>query len=369
MSKVSSWIALLLVATLALAACVPVQPAAPAASDAASAEPAAEEAEATEVPAEEAEAPSEGGSLVVYSGRSENLVGPLIEQFEAASGIDVEVRYGSTPEIAATLVEEGTNSPAEVFFAQDPGGLGAVANQGLLAELPEAILNAVKPEFRSPDALWVGVAGRARVIVYNTDALTEADLPDDIAAFTDPAWAGRFGLAPTNASFQAMVTGMRVIWGEDETRAWLEGIVANDPVIFEGNSAIVEAVGAGEVEVGFVNHYYLYRFLAEQGEEFAARNYFLPSGGPGSLVMVAGAGRIATGANEANALTFIEYLVSPEAQEYFTQQTNEYPVIDGVAGPDGLTPIEELNSADIALVDLADLAGTQQLLAEVGLLQ
>src|SRR5690606_5227310 len=194
------------------------------------------------------------------------------------------------------------------------------------------------------------------------------ELPADIADFTDPAWAGRIGLAPTNASFQVMVTAMRVIWGEDETRAWLEGILANEPVIYEGNAPIVEAVASGEIEVGFVNHYYLYRFLAEQGEDFPARNYFLPSGGPGSLVMVAGAGRLASGANEANALTFIEYLVSPEAQEYFTTQTNEYPVIEGVAGPEGLTPIEELNAAEVALTELTDVQGTAALLQEVGLL-
>jgi len=344
----------LLVLALLVSACVPLQPAAPA--------PAAETATSEEAAA----APS--GSLIVYSGRSENLVGPLIEQFEAASGIDVEVRYGSTPEVAATLLEEGANSPADLFFAQDPGGLGAIANAGLLAPLPAEIVNMVKPEFRSPDGLWVGVAGRARVIVYNTELLTEADLPADIAEFTDPAWAGRIGWAPTNASFQAMVTAMRVLWGEEETRAWLEGIQANEPVVYEGNAPIVEGVAAGEVEVGFVNHYYLYRFLAEQGEAFTARNYFLPSGGPGSLVMVAGVGRLATGQNEANALAFIEYLVSQDAQSYFTTQTNEYPVIEGVAAPEGLTPIEDLNGAEITLTELADVQGTTQLLQDVGVL-
>jgi iron(III) transport system substrate-binding protein len=362
MVKVSQWAILLIILALAASACAPVQPAAPAAEA-----PAAEEAAPTVAPAEET-APTEGGSLIIYSGRSESLVGPLIEQFKTASGIDVEVRYGSTPEVAATLLEEGANSPADVFFAQDPGGLGAVANAGLLATLPEEITSQVKPEFRSTDGLWVGVAGRARVVVYNTDRLTEADLPADIADFTDPAWSGRIGWAPTNASFQAMVTGMRVLWGEDETRAWLEGIQANNPIVFEGNAPIVEAVGAGEIDVGFVNHYYLYRFLAEQGEAFKARNYFLPGGGPGSLVMVAGAGRLAAGPNEANALEFINFLVSPEAQQYFTEQTNEYPVVEGVAGPEGLTPIEELNAAEIALTDLADLQGTTQLLNEVGVL-
>ena len=348
----SRWLGFLIIVAIVLSACVPVQPAAPAtASETTDAAPAAT-----------------GGTLVVYSGRSENLVGPLIEKFEAASGIDVEVRYGSTPEVAATLLEEGANSPADLFFAQDPGGLGAVANAGLLAPLPAEIVNAVKPEFRSPDGLWVGVSGRARVVVYNTDLLTEADLPADIADFTDPAWSGRIGWAPTNASFQAMVTGMRVIWGEEETRTWLEGMQANAPVVYEGNAPIVEGVAAGEVAVGLVNHYYLYRFLAEQGEAFAARNYFLPGGGPGSLVLVAGAGRLVTGKNEANALAFIAYLVSTEAQEYFTTETSEYPVVEGVAAPAGLTPIEELNAAEITITDLADVQGTIKLLQEVGVL-
>jgi iron(III) transport system substrate-binding protein len=348
MLKVSQLMILLAILILA-AACAPLQPAAPAGTPAGA-------------------APAAGGSLIVYSGRSESLVGPLIEQFKTATGINVEVRYGSTPELAATLLEEGANSPADVFFAQDPGGLGAVANAGLLAPLPEEITSQVKPEFRSPDGLWVGVAGRARVVVYNSERLTEADLPADIAGFTDPAWSGRIGWAPTNASFQAMVTGMRVLWGEEKTLAWLEGIQANNPVVFEGNAPIVEAVAAGEIDVGFVNHYYLYRFLAEHGEAFKARNYFLPGGGPGSLVMVAGAGRLAGGQNEANALEFINFLVSLEAQQYFTEQTNEYPVIEGVAGPEGLTPIEELNAAKIALTDLADLQGTTQLLSDAGVL-
>jgi iron(III) transport system substrate-binding protein len=206
-------------------------------------------------------------------------------------------------------------------------------------------------------------------VVYNTDKLTPADLPADIAGFTDPQWAGRIGWAPSNGSFQAMVTAMRVLWGEEQTRSWLEGIQANEPVVFEGNAPIVEAVAAGEIDVGFVNHYYLFRFLAEQGEAFPARNHFFNNGGPDSLVMVAGVGRLAAGKNEANALTFIKYLISPAAQQYFTENTSEYPVIDGVAAPEGLTPIEELNSPAIALTDLADLQGTTQLLQDTGVLE
>jgi iron(III) transport system substrate-binding protein len=130
----------------------------------------------------------------------------------------------------------------------------------------------------------------------------------------------------------------------------------------------VSAVAAGEVDAGFTNHYYLHRFLAEQGESFPARNYFLPSGGPGSLLMVSGAGRLASGRNEANAVRFLEFLLSPQAQQYFASQTYEYPLVPGVALPDGLTPLEELNSLDISLEALADLRGTSVLLSEAGVL-
>jgi iron(III) transport system substrate-binding protein len=312
--------------------------------------------------------PADPGSLVIYSGRSESLVEPIIGQFADLTGIQVDVRYGSTAELAATILEEGSNSPADVFFAQDPGGLGAVADAGMLAELPEGLLNRVEARFRSPEGNWVGVSGRARVVVYNTDKLSPEDLPDELNGFGDPKWQGRIGWAPTNGSFQTMVTAMRQVWGEESTSEWLEGILANDPVVYENNTSIVAAVGAGEVDVGFVNHYYLYRFLQEEGEEFPARNYFLPGGGPGSLIMVAGVGRIASGPNEDNALKFIDFLLSPVAQQYFASQTFEYPVIEGIQTQRLLTPLSELDAIDIPLGSLADLQGTVELLQEVGAL-
>ncbi|HCR72795.1 MAG TPA: iron ABC transporter substrate-binding protein [Anaerolineae bacterium] len=284
------------------------------------------------------------------------------------SCIEVEVRYGSTAEIAATLLEEGANSPADVFFAQDPGGLGAVTKEGLFAPLPEETLAKVPAEFRSPDGLWVGVSARARVVVYNTELVQPAELPEDIWDFTDPKWNNKIGWAPSNGSFLAMVTAMRVVWGEERTLEWLQGIQANNPKVFEGNAPIVEAVGNGEVEVGFVNHYYLYRFLTEQGEDFGARNYFLPGGGPGSLVMVAGTGRLANGQNEANALKFIDFMLSTVAQQYFASTTYEYALTEGVNLQRELTPLAELNRLEIDMVDLDDLAGTTQLLQEAGLL-
>jgi len=308
------------------------------------------------------------GSLVVYSGRSQSLVDPVIQLFAETSGIEVQVRYGSTAELAATILEEGGRSPADIFFAQDPGGLGAVADAGLLAPLPEEILSRVDSRFASPDGLWVGISGRARVIAYNTEGVDPAELPVGLEGFTDPSWKGRIGLPPTNSSFQTMVTGLRQVWGEAATRDWLASILANEPVFYENNTATVAAVGAGEVEVGFVNHYYLYRFLAEEGESFPVRNYFLPDGGAGSLVMVAGAGHLSSGANADNALAFLEFMLSPVAQQYFAGSTYEYPLIEGVNPSPGLTPLSELNAIHIPLGDLADLQGTVALLQEVGYL-
>ena len=205
-------------------------------------------------------------TLVVYSGREEELVEPLFERFEQETGIDVEVRYGDSAELAATIAEEGDNSPADVFFAQDPGSLGAVEREGRLAKLPQEALDRVPARFRDPDGHWVGTSGRSRVIAYNTDALSEDEVPDSVFALTDPKWKGKIGIAPTNASFQAFVSAMLLELGEERTRTWLEGLKANEPKLYEKNTPVVEAVGSGEIELGLVNHYYLYLVKEENPE-------------------------------------------------------------------------------------------------------
>lgn len=307
------------------------------------------------------------GSLVIYSGRSESLVGPIITQFAEASGIDVRVKYGGTAELAATIREEGNNTPADVFFAQDPGGLGAVAS--MLSPLPPDIISAVPDWARAANSAdWVGISGRARVVVYNRNAISESDLPSDLQDLTDPRWKGRIGWAPANASFQTMVTAMRSTWGEDETRKFLTGLKSNDPQEYPKNTPIVAATAAGEIDVGLVNHYYLHRFIQEDGEDFAARNHFLRDNGPGSLIMVSGAGILNEADNRDNAEKFLRFMVSPVAQQYFASQTFEYPLVEGVNTHRLLPPIAELNGPDIDVADLADVAGTQSLLRDLGII-
>jgi len=306
------------------------------------------------------------GNVTIYSGRSEGLVADLIDKFERTTGIDAEVRYGNTAELAAQILEEGENSPADVYFSQDAGALGALAQQNLLAPLAEDVLNRVDSRFRSPDGLWTGASARARVLVYNTDLLLTTELPASVLDLVDPVWKGRVGWAPTNASFQTFVTALRVLEGEDVARSWLEGMIANETVTFEGNGQIVAAVAAGELPTGLTNHYYLYEIQAEEGPQPIA-NYFFPAGDIGSLVNIAGAAVLKTAANATQANAFVDFLLSPVAQTYFAQQTAEYPLIADIPTVEGLTPLAEVRGPEIDLTNLADLQGTLMLLTEVGL--
>ena len=269
--------------------------------------------------------------LVVYSGREEELVEPLFDRFEEETGIDVEVRYGDSAELAATIAEEGDNSPADVFFAQDPGSLGAVDAQ--LAKLPDDVLERVDETFRDTEGRWVGTSGRARVLVYNTDELSEADVPDSVFDLTDPKWKGKIGLAPTNASFQAFVTAMRLDVGEERTKQWLEDLKANEPKFYEKNTPTVEAVASGEIALGLVNHYYLY-LVKEEQPDAPIENKYLPGEDPGALVSVAGAG-ILDGAEHAEAAEqFVEFLLADEQQRFYTEEAEEAEIVIADKAPD-----------------------------------
>jgi len=309
-------------------------------------------------------------SITVYSGRSEALVAPLIEQFEAATGIPVEVRYGDSAELAATILEEGANSPADVFFAQDPASLGAVADAGLFATFGDelAAKDLVAPRFRDRLDRWVGVSGRARVLVYDTTLLSPADLPVDEDGLTEPQWQGRVAIAPTNGSFLAFVAAKILLDGEERTLEWLRAMATGGAPTYPNNSSIVAAVDSGEVDAGLVNHYYLFRRLAEEGDVTAA-NHFLAGDSAASLVMPAGVGIVDSTETPDNALRFVEFLLSTEAQEYFANETFEYPLVGGVDAHSDLPPLTSIDTPEIDLSRLAEvLDRATDLVSEAGLL-
>jgi len=313
--------------------------------------------------------PESDGFLVLYSGRSETLVQPLIDQFIEDTGIEVEVRYGNTGEMAALLLEEGDATQAGVFLSQDAGALGALSSAGLFTTLPEDISSRVQPGFTSTDGSWVGVTGRARVIVYNSDIVAEQDVPRTADEVVGSRWSGQVGVAPTNASFQSFVTAYRVLEGEGAAEAWMSALVSNDPQRFEGNTPILEAVEAGAIPLGLINHYYWYRLKAERGEEnLASRLSFPEPGDPTSIVNVTGVGILSPAQLDQDAIDFVDYMVSTEGQQYFVEATYEYPLVEGIDAPEGLPALESLVNPELDLSDLESLSETQDLLTRFGLL-
>ncbi len=255
-----------------------------------------------------------------------------------------------------------------MFFSQDAGALGALQKEGLLAPLPPAVLRAVDARWRSPQGRWLGVSGRARVVAYDKRKVRARELPDRIDAFAGDRWRGKIGWAPTNASFQAFVTALRRLRGEAAAERWLRGIVANDPQRYENNIAVRDAIAKGEIEVGFINHYYVAEAIAEEGSGYPVGVHFTRGGDAGSLVNVAGVGILKEAARNAHARRFVEYLVSQPAQEYFARETKEYPLAAGVRPDPALVPLARIDSPRIDLSDLDDLQGTEKAIQSSGAL-
>jgi iron(III) transport system substrate-binding protein len=293
-------------------------------------------------------------------------VAPILERFTDESGVDLDVRYGDTADLALLLAEEGARSPADVFFSQSPGATAYLAERDLLAPLPAELTRRVEARFASPERLWVGVTGRQRVLVYNRELVDPADLPASVFDLTAPRYRGRFGVAPTNGSFQDFVTAVRQARGDAAAAAFLGGLADNGARAYENNVAIVEAVGRGEIPMGLVNHYYNYRAQAED-PGVPSVNHQFAGGDLGGLVLVASISALAATDQPDEAQALVRFLLSEEAQTYFTTETFEYPLARGVRPSPELPPLSEIETPETDLGRLADLERTAQLIAESGL--
>ena len=307
-------------------------------------------------------------ALTIYAGRSQTLVQPLLEQFSKDTGIAIKVRYGDGTDLALGILEEGKQSPADIYLTQDIGALGALKAEQRLQALPKGILDRVPEQFRSPDGLWVGLSGRARVIAYNTDRLKPASMPKSVLDYAQPEWKGRIGLVPRSDGFPEFVTAMRLTKGQEFTKRWLTDLRANNPKLYPNNVAALTAVANGEVDVALVNHYYLYRFLAEQGEGIKARNYYFDNGDLGGLFLVSGVAILDTSKHREAADRFIEYLLTKQTQQYFANETHEYPLIVELKPEAALPPLDTLKTPKVDLSDLQDLKGSLALMRETGII-
>jgi len=306
--------------------------------------------------------------ITLYSGRIPAAIGPAVDSYEAAANRDVQVRFAETADLAATLVEEGDASPADVFFAQEPGAIAAVAEAGLLAKLPRDILDRVEPRFRDPEGRWVGITGRARVIAYNKGVVEQAELPPSPFGLTAPKWRDRVGWSPASSSMQEYVTALRARYGDERTKQWLEEMVDNGAVAFPDNVTIRDAIAKGEIDVGLINHYYVAQAVAEEGPDYPVAVYF-PPGGLGSLMLLTSVGVLESSDRKEEAFAFVRSLLSEDSQQFFTSSSKEYPLARGTEPDPSLSvPVAKIPVSDAGLVDLKEIQGTIELMQESGAL-
>ena len=304
--------------------------------------------------------------LTIYSGRSEEFIAPFFAEWQASTGIKLNVRYGDSAELSAQILEEGNNSPADLFLSQDTGSLGAISQAGLFTTLPNEVASNIPAKFVAADRQWVGVTGRARVFAYAPDRVKT--LPTSVTDLVKPIYKNQIGIAPTNASFQAFLTALIENKGSSFAKTWLEGLQANGVKIYLKNSAIVEAIDKGEISLGLVNHYYTWEVSEALGRLINVKNGFFAPGDLGNLINVSGAGVLKTSSKQKAAQDLISYLTSSAAQQKFVTDTHEYSLIEGATPPDEVPALDAIGAPSIDLKTLSNIKATQDLLIQVGLL-
>jgi len=295
-----------------------------------------------------------GDEVTVYSGRKENLIEPVFDAFTCATGVSVQVRWGSSTQLALLISEEGNRSQADVFLSQSPGPVGFLESKGLLGTINKDVLRLVSEDNRSTQGSWVGFSGRKRVLVHNIDLVAETELPTSVFDLTDEKWKGKVAIPGTNVSFMDWFTVFRDQYGTDVATKWLNDMVANDARYYPNNRSIVEAAGRGEIEVGLVNHYYNYQEIAASGDDHRAKNHNLDGDDIGSLLIITAATILKSANNSEEANELLAYLLTAPVQSYFTNQTLEYPLAVGVEPNATLPPLTAL---EIGSVDFDALGG------------
>ncbi len=295
-----------------------------------------------------------GTEVTIYSGRTENLMEPVLDAFTCETGIDHEVRYGDNAELALLLSEEGDRSPADVFLSSSPGPVGFLDSEGLLTAIDDDVLDLVDDQNHAGNGSWVGFSGRKRVLVYNTENVGAADLPNSIFDLTDPRYEGQVAIPATNGSFGDWFTVFRNQQGDDVAEKWLNDMVANGAKPYPNNRSIVEAASRGEIQMGLVNHYYNYQEAEANGDSHMAANHGLADDDIGSLLIVTAAGITSASDDTVSANALVAYLLSEGVQRYYSQETLEYPLADGVAPADVLPPLTDVERS---AVDFDSLAG------------
>ena len=304
--------------------------------------------------------------LTIYSGRSEEFIAPFFQIWQQQSGIKLNVRYGDSAELAAQILEEGKNSPADLFLSQDAGSLGAISNEQLFAPIAKGVADQIPSQYSQANRDWIGVTARVRVFAYDPNRIKVT--PNSITDLTKSIYKNQLAIAPTNASFQAFLTAVIEDKGRSFTKKWLTDLKANGVKVYAKNSAIVEAIDKGEVSIGLVNHYYVWEVSESLGREINVVNGYFEANDLGNLINVSGIGVLASSSKQETALDLINFLTSTSTQSKFVSDTHEYSLISTISPPKDLPSLSQVGAPNIDLEVLKNIRGTQDLLIEVGLL-
>lgn len=308
--------------------------------------------------------------LTLYGAQHAQMLDILVKGFKAETGIDIDVRSGSAPQLANQLAEEGSSTPADVFITENSPELVLLGNKGLFAPVDATTLAKVPAKYSSPKGLWLGILARENVLVYNTGKIKPAALPASLLDLAKPAWKGKLAIAPTDADFLPLVDAVAALKGKAVALDWLKGLKANSQ-IYDDDEGVAAAVDRGSVAVGIINNYYYYRYRVETGAAnmHSAIHHFT-GGDVGALVNISGAAVLKASKHQAEAQKFLAYIVSKPTQSALAQSDVdfEYPLAPGVAANPVLKPFDQLQPPAISIPQLGDDSVAGQLLREAGLL-
>jgi iron(III) transport system substrate-binding protein len=308
-------------------------------------------------------------TLTLYNGQHEQTTAALVAAFEKQTGIEVAVRTGDEAELGNQILQEGSSSPADVFYTENTPVLEALREHGLLAPVASSTLASVPSRYDSAQGDWVGVSARVSVLVYNTSQIKPAELPSSILELAEPKWKGKVGFAPSETDFQPLITAIVKLDGLPAAERWLKGLQANSRT-YPDNETVVAQVNNGESAVGLINHYYWFRLRAEigAGSMHSALHYYAP-GSSGDLVNVSGAAVLKSSSHRAAAQKLLAFLVSRPGQETIAHSHSyEYPLRPGIAPAPGLRPFAELAPAPLTPAELGDGSQALALEQKLGLL-
>lgn len=306
--------------------------------------------------------------ITVYNAQHKELLEEMIPGFTKETGIDVKLRNGDDFELANQLVQEGSSSPADVFLTENSPAISLVDGKDLFAPAAKATLAQIPAQYSPSTGNWVGFAARSTVLVYNTAAVKDVELPASILDLAKPEWKGKVAFSPTGADFQAIVSAVLETSGEAATRTWLKGLKTNGTV-YDGNSTVMKAVNSGDVEVGVIYHYYWYGDQAESGANSNnTKLHFFGNKDPGAFVSVSGAGVLKSSDKSSDAQKFVKYLNGKTGQQALADgKAFEYPLNPAVAVKSPVKPFGEL---DPPTIDVANLNGPKviSMMQEAGFL-